>query len=84
MVDPPILLNLDLCRCDRWEAISFDASREFHVLGLPALVNKLAGKGRISAELSNHPVLVMSVSGGHNDLRTFFCLGDGSFFSVFL
>ena len=28
--------------------------------------------------------LVSGVSGGHNDLRTFFCLGDGSDFEVFL
>src|ERR1700737_1333645 len=77
------LMQFDLGRRNRRQALGFHDSREFYECGLPALVDKRAREGRLSAEISNESVLFLGVSGRHSDLGAFFGLGDGSDVEMF-
>src|ERR1700732_2879983 len=79
-------LQFDLCRRDHRQAfvIGLDDSREFHVFGFPALMDKFSCERRLSTEFPNEPVLVREITGRHGDLGTFFSPGDRSDLEMFL
>ena len=61
------LMQFDLSRRDRRQALGSHDSREFYEFGLPALVDKRAREGRLSVEISNDSVLFLGISGWQSD-----------------
>lgn len=78
------LMQFDLSRRDRRQALGSHDSRKFYEVGLPALVDERARERRLSVEISNDSVLFLGISGWQSDLGAFFGLGDGSDFEMFL